>query len=55
MNKKELTKEYTIDDLKKAFYAGRKTYSRVTWGDDFVDEYTYESFTEYKKRKINKK
>jgi hypothetical protein len=50
----EPVKVYTEEDLKKAFKAGRKQYSKLTWGDDFVDEWTYENFQSWL-TKYNKK
>lgn len=46
--KKEIT--FTKEDLEKAFKAGRKQYSRLTWSDEFVDDFTYTDFTEWFKK-----
>ena len=43
----ELEKKYTEEDLKKAFKAGRKQYSKLTWGDDFVDDWSWSNFKEW--------
>lgn len=43
----ESERMYSEEDLKKAFNAGRKQYSKLTWGDDFVDEWTWSNFKEW--------
>lgn len=45
LDKKEI--KYTQKDLEEAFEAGRKQYSRLTWSDEFVDDFTYNSFKEW--------
>jgi hypothetical protein len=45
-------KTFTIKDLEKAFKAGRETYSKPNWGNDFDDAYTYDNFKDYQKLKI---
>ena len=45
---------FTKEDLKEAFKAGRKKTSRLTWSDEYIDEWKYtfkEWFNKLKKKK----
>lgn len=38
---------FTLDDLKKAFTAGRQQYSKLTWGDESIETFTHDNFNEW--------
>ena len=39
--------KYTEEDIRKAFEAGREQSSRMTWGDEWVDEFRYDTFEDW--------